>query len=485
MTTTAFDGSPRTLSPRRQAPEVARTVASVAVVFLVGIPAGVAVAAATARLQADSIVTATTCIALALPAIIAIGRMRHSRQSIGPLIVALALFYMFVPRLVGFDPSSGLVGKLPLTPQEIASNKTIAQFALIAFALPISLLYLLVPVRRPAHVPDIGDHRDPWRSTLRLRRALVLGGLGSVAGVISGLSLGTAARSFEAGANPSPLGLLGFFSTTVPAGLWLAGRYRLSLVLLIASMVGPYLEGGRQAVLTPLLVLVIAAVGTRSGVIARRRGFRVKVLVMVTAVVIAGVATVVATTSRRAAVETAVHGGERPSLTTTLVDDQTLFDPLLIAVAREPRPQGMAIYWRALYAPVPRAVWPEKPLSYDYEFRQRYFAQYGDAIPISLVGTSFISFAFAGAMAAGLIVGALALSSEALLARVGQRGALMAALLAILALDVLRIGGFYREMLTFFGSAGGVLLITRSRSHLGVRTAMEITGRTLVHVEEQ
>src|SRR6185312_15055392 len=109
----------------------------------------------------------------------------------------------------------------------------------------------------------------------------------------------------------------------------------------------------------------------------------------------------IATNSRRATVDTAVNGGKSQSIMSTLVGGQTLFDSLLIAVAREPRPQGLEIYGRVLAAPIPRAVWPDKPFSYDYDFRQRHFPHYEDAIPVSLVGTSFVSFLMPGAVVAG------------------------------------------------------------------------------------
>ena len=87
---------------------------------------------------------------------------------------------------------------------------------------------------------------------------------------------------------------------------------------------------------------------------------------------------------------------------------------------------------------------------------------YEDAIPISLVGTSFVSFLVPGAVLAGLLVASLALAAEALLGRTGQRSILVAAFVAIFVLDLIRIGGVYRELLTFLGSVLGVVLITQA-----------------------
>jgi hypothetical protein len=121
-------------------------------------------------------------------------------------------------------------------------------------------------------------------------------------------------------------------------------------------------------------------------------------------------------------------------------------------------------------------------LSYDYEFRQRHFPYYSEAIPITLVGTSFISFLLPGVIVGGVVVAALALGAELLLRRVGQRSLLMAALVGILALDLLRIGGFYRELLTFGGSAFGVLVITRAGWRADGAPPTDLDGRNLRHV---
>jgi hypothetical protein len=437
------------------------TVTEVLVISIVGVPTGVAAAWIAGRVDTGWLLTGLTTVVLCLPAGVAAARLRQSPRAIVPFIVALGLVYFFVPRLLTFDPSSGLVAKIPLTPDEIETSKTLTEAVLIAFALPIALLYRAVPT--PQHRPQDDERRqDAFRSTLRVRTAIVLGVVGSLVGLAIGLTLGTGSRNFESAGATGPLSILEACAVTAPAALWLAGHRRLSVLLLVLSMAGPYLKGGRQEVLTPLIVLLIVVIATRHRRTSGRRDIPVKTIALVILIVVAAVGATIATTSRRATTETAVNGGKTPSLLTTLVEDQTLLDPLLIAVAREPRPQGPEIYGRVLAAPIPRAVWPEKPLSYDYDFRQRHFPHYEGAIPISLVGTSFVSFLVPGAVLAGLLVALLALAAESLLGRTGQRSVLIAAVLAIFVLDLLRIGGMYRELLTFAGTVLGAMLITKA-----------------------
>jgi hypothetical protein len=457
------------------------TITQVLVISLLGVLAGVAAAWIAGRVETAWLLTGLTTVVLCLPAGVAAARLRQSPRAVVTFIVALGLIYFFVPRLLTFDPSSGLVAKVLLTPDAIERSKTLTEVVLIAFALPIALLYRAVPT--PQHRPQDDERRqDAFRSTLRVRTAIVLGVVGSLVGLAIGLTMGTRSRNFESAGATSPLSMLEFCAITVPAALWLAGHRRLSVLLLVLSMAGPYLKGGRQDVLTPLIVLLIVVIATRHRRTSGRRHISVKTIALVILIVVVAVGAAIATTSRRATVDTAVNGGQSPSILSTLVEDQTLFDSLLIAVALEPRPQGPEIYGRVLSAPIPRAVWPDKPFSYDYDFRQRHFPHYEDAIPISLVGTSFVSFLAPGAVLAGLLVALLALAAEALLGRTGQRSILVAAVMTIFVLDLLRIGGVYRELLTFVGSVLGVVLITRAATPAPPAPTHDPDGALDVHV---
>lgn len=446
---------------RRSAGRHRITGTQVLVISIASVLAGLVAAWIVADVETGWLLTGLATVVLCLPAGAAAIRLRQSPQAVVPFIFALGLIFFFVPRLLTLDPSSGLLAKIPMTPDEIESSKALTEAVLIAFALPIALVFRAVPVPRRRHQDD-ERRQETLRSTLRVRTAIVLGVFGSLVGVAIGLTLGTRSRNFDSANAMAPFSMLEFCAITAPAALWLGGHRRVSVLVLVLSMAGPYLKGGRQEVLTPLIVLMIVVIATRHRRTSWPRHRVVKAIAVVTLVVVAGVGATIATTSRRAPTEEAENGGKVPSLLTTLVDDQTLLDPLLIAVAREPRPQGPQIYARVLAAPIPRAVWHDKPFSYDYDFRQRYFPHYEDAIPISLVGTSFVSLLVPGVVLAGWLVALLALAAESLLGRTGQRSVLIAAVLAIFVIDLLRIGGMYRELLTFVGTVLGAMLITKA-----------------------
>ena len=98
-------------------------------------------------------------------------------------------------------------------------------------------------------------------------------------------------------------------------------------------------------------MLLIVVIATRHRRTSGRRDIPIKTVALVILIVVGAVGATIATTSRRATVDTAVNGGQSPSMLSTLVEGQTLFDSLLIAVAREPRPQGLEIYGRILGRP--------------------------------------------------------------------------------------------------------------------------------------
>src|SRR5262245_4634155 len=121
------------------------TVTQVLVISIMGVPAGVAAAWIAGRVDTGWLLTGLTTVVLCLPAGVAAARLRQSPRAVVPFIVALGLVYFFVPRLLTFDPSSGLVAKIPLTPDEIERSKTLTEAVLITFALPVALLYRAVP----------------------------------------------------------------------------------------------------------------------------------------------------------------------------------------------------------------------------------------------------------------------------------------------------------------------------------------------------
>ena len=204
------------------------TVTQVLVISIVGVPAGVAAAWIAGRVDTGWLLTGLTTVVLCLPAGVAAARLRRSPRAVVPFIAALGLVYYFVPGLLTFDPSSGFVAEVLLTPDEIERSKTLTEAVLIAFALPIALLYRAVPT--PQHRPQDDERRqDACRSTLRFRTALVLGVAGSLIGLAIGLTLGTGSRNLDAAGAAQGLSIL-VPATAVPAALWLAGHRRLSVL---------------------------------------------------------------------------------------------------------------------------------------------------------------------------------------------------------------------------------------------------------------
>jgi hypothetical protein len=151
-----------------------------------------------------------------------------------------------------------------------------------------------------------------------------------------------------------------------------------------------------------------------------------------------------------------VYRNERIGPFTVVVQDQVSVDLLYLALAREARPRPLKFFERILTLPIPRSVWPGKPLSYDFEFRERYFPAFGGALPISLVGTSFLSFLLPGVILAGFLMGRLARCSAALVIRPSPQAVLFGAAILLFALDMVRVGGLYREILTFLLSCTAI-----------------------------
>jgi hypothetical protein len=446
-----------------------------AVALVAAAPIGIAIAATAHRIDLASLVTFATSVVLCVPIVVAIGRMRSSLAAFAPVSLSLALAYFFVPRLLAFDPASGLLASAGLTPSEVSASKVRAQLVLVVFAVPVALVFRFARRSQPSGID--GKERQANRAAaLRWRAAVALGIVAGLATLAIGLSQGVSSRGFDTSGGSSPTALLGFFGPPIPAALWLGNRRRASIALLPLQMAGPYLQGGRQSVLTPLVLLLFAMIAARRPTSDETRSRVVRRVGATAAILIVLLAVVAATTSKRTTVETAQNGGKAPSLAHSLIDNQTLLDPLVVAIAREPTPQLFGIYQRALAAPVPRLFWSQKPFSYDYDFRARHFPQFGDAIPVSVVGTSYLSFLLPGAALAGGLLAYLAVVAERLLQRTGLRPALFGGAVVLLSLDLLRIGGLYREVLTFTTSAICILAISKRTSPRLTPAAMSDAG---------
>jgi hypothetical protein len=431
-----------------------------AVALIAAAPIGIAIAATAHRIDLASLATFATCAVLCVPIAVAVWRMRSSVTAFAPVSLSLALAYFFVPRLLAFDPASGLLARAGLTPSEVSASKVRAQVVLVVFAVPVALVFRFARRDQPSGI-DREERQAARTAALRSRSAIALGIVAGLATLAIGLSQGVSSRGFETSGGSSPTALLGFFGPPIPAALWLGNRRRESIALLPLQMAGPYLQGGRQSVLTPAVLLLFAMIAARRPTTDESRSRVLRRVGATAAILIVLLAVVAATTSKRTTVETAQNGGKPPSLAHSLIDNQTLLDPLIVAIAREPAPQLFDIYQRALAAPVPRLLWRQKPFSYDYDFRARHFPQYGDAIPISFVGTSYLSFLLPGAALAGSLLAYLAVAAERLLQRRGLRSVLFGGVVVLFSLDLLRIGGLYREVLTF--TTGAICIVTISK----------------------
>lgn len=438
-------------------------LAQTALAVLIGMPLGVLIAWLESSAESSLLERSATAMALLLPAGVAGARLRRSVSALPALLVGGGILSFFLPGVLSFDPGKGLIAAAGLTPQEARNGGALAELVLVVFALAVALSFATIqPQSGAAAGRPVASGMPSWYSnTLRSRAAMLLGVLGALAGLWGSLRYGVEARTLTPQTSTDPAGLLSAASTPVPAAFWLAGRRGWGLLLLAAIVSGAFLEGGRQAVTTPLVLFLVAtAAGRRDAYPAERgRRWRQRSVMLLIGIAVVAVVTAVTITTR-STVATAVNGGVRPSVVNSVVTDQSLFEPLVVAVAREGRPQWFSIYARALAAPVPRFLWKGKPLSYDYDFRLRHFPQYDGGIPISLVGTAFLSFLLPGVVLAGLLVGAMAAAAGHLLSQPTQRSVLLAGSFVLLTLDVVRIGGFYREVLTFVSTAAGVLLIT-------------------------
>jgi hypothetical protein len=395
---------------------------------------------------------AATC--LAVPLLVSAGFLYRTRQGVIPLVVSAALFLLFVPRLLAFTPADGLISDSALSADEIniatlATARILVTFALV-FAAALGLLGVVATRAGAPVLPSSAGWRD-----VVIPRAVLIAAVGCSASVIDGVRLGTTARDFGTHSTVGPLALISI--GPVPAALWLADRRRVSVLVLAASMIGPILTGSRQGTVTPLIYFLFAVIADR-----RRRQLpsmsRRVVAGLVLAAIMIVTISVAVSTARRTPDRSSDQA--RPSPYHSLVLDQTLLDPLVVAVAREPVPQGMGIYSRVLWIPIPRILWPTKPLSYDVNFRANNFPQYLGAIPITIVGTAYLSFGYAGIVLVGILMATTAWALDRLLWRNDARSVLLGVAGLLFMADVTRVGGVYREVLSATLDVVVIVLIT-------------------------
>lgn len=427
-------------------------------VLLAGGAAGALVGWAAGMVDQDQLLKPLTGAALFVPSVVAALRGRRWPAPCIPVLVGLVVMYVLLPGLLGATASSGLVSDAGLTVAEFRRGDQLAQLLVLAFLLPlVAVLANRRSYRRHAR-PVTGPARLSGPTVVLGRPALVVGVAAAVLSLLNGLRYGVEARVLAPGSGGALWALLVTSATFIPAALWLANQRLACLLLLPLSLAGSYLQGGRQDVLTPLVYLLLALLAQASRSDPASRRARVKTLIGVGVLVVLTVTAVVTVTATK---RTPTGDAQASSAVDSLVGQQSQYAPLVVAVVREPHPQWFSVYGRALAAPIPRALWPDKPLSYDYAFRARHFPQYDGAIPISLVGTAYLSFGVPGVLGAGLLIGVLAMFGARLLQHRDPRSVLLAGSVLLLAGDIMRVGGLYREVLTFVLPAGMILLLTR------------------------
>jgi hypothetical protein len=439
------------------------------VLIVVGVTAGTVVGLGAGLLEQGRLLTWVTAGALVVPCVVAAVRGRRWPSPWMPILVGFTVVYILLPGLLKATAASGPVSEASLTVAEFRQGDRLALLLVLAFLLPLTVIFgSRAPYGRHARSLT-GALRPAARTVVRVRPALLLGIVASVIGLVGGIRYGVHARDIPGGGG----GVLGLFvhaAIFIPAALWLANQRLVSLLLLPLSLAGPYLQGGRQDVLTPLTFLLLAMLAQGSGSSpASRRGRATKLI----GVGVLALFTVTALVTVTATKRTAAGDPNASSAVDTLVGDQSQFAPLIVAVVREPHPQWFALYERGLAAPVPRALWPDKPLSYDYAFRARHFPQYDGGIPITIIGTAYLSFGVPGVLAAGFLMGALAMLAVRLFQRRDPRSVLLSAAVVLLAGDIMRVGGLYREFITFALPAGLILLLTRRVLPEGLRSRGE------------
>jgi hypothetical protein len=397
-------------------------------------------------------------VGLALPLLVACRTMvARPLGGVSLFIFATGTLMLFGARLFSASPDSGLLSRVSMPMEEFRRAQLLGNGLLSLFGTgaALGMLGFLRRTQRDAlRVPPQQEYQPVRRS----RETWLCLGI-TLVGVAGGL-VGTGNASvLQLEPTSRPGQLLWQLATPVPGVLMLRRRKLLALAVVVPIALVPIVTGRRQGLLTPLAFLAFAWMATS---IPRGKQLRPSMLVragVLIALLLAAVAALSAT--KRTATLSSVYPGEKVNVLSILAKDQVSADLFYLAVAREPRPAPVDLFGRIVALPVPRALWPSKPLSYDHEFRERYFPEFGGSMPISIVGTAYLALLAPGVVMAGILVGRLARLAAVLLERRTVRDVLIGSALLMLALDLVRVGGFYRELLTFVVSLAAIKLLVR------------------------
>ena len=199
---------------------------------------------------------------LLTPVVVSLTLLLRRGRGAAPLAVSLAAFLLFAPRILQFDTTKGLISDSGLAPLQLEQAARTSHLVLILFSATMALALTLASRGKWTDVRESRLIYAPSSPAayVRVRVALAICVVASLGSIIDGLRLGlpreTSARKLSA--LPSRLSPRG------PGGRLMARRTTpVEPVVLALSMFGPFLIGGRQSVLTPLLYLFFAVLAVR------------------------------------------------------------------------------------------------------------------------------------------------------------------------------------------------------------------------------
>jgi hypothetical protein len=243
--------------------------------------------------------------------------------------------------------------------------------------------------------------------------------------------------------------------TAAPAILF-ANRLRLAGAVVLAIVCSySVLDVAVQGLISPIVLCFLASSRLR---LAAGRAVRLVLIVSVGAIVAAALAWGPGRSTSGIGSFENVEGFQ--GLLADIANQDVITDSYLAATADPGSISLSGLATRIPFAPVPRALWADKPLSYDFAFREEFFPALVGALPITIVGTTYASVGFVGVIVAGVLVGRLARRATRSIDSNSFHERMAAGIVIVFILDLVRIGGAYRELLTIsITIVGAVLLV--------------------------
>ena len=258
--------------------------------------------------------------------------------------------------------------------------------------------------------------------------------------IVASLRIPSALDAGVAG-SASATGLLGAALVPIIA-VWARRGWLFSSLYLTFSLAVPEaLTAGVQGAAAPILFLVFARV-------ADRRPGRGAATVRRLALVLFPLLLIAVTLQKPEA------SGQNPSASSpgsALLTDlapSPLISEALLSTRAQPSllPSLASMGSRVIQAPIPRLIYPEKSLSYDFDLRDRVYPRLEGAIPISLVGTAGMLLGPLAVAIAGYVSGRLSGHAATMLKSSLPHRRSLGVIAVLFVLDVVRVGGLAREL---------------------------------------